>query len=392
MKIIKKLARWIWKIIKWGFLVIVVLAAISAVYNTTLPKTSEVTEVLSESQKIYISEAFNLQQGLSNDLWPEWGNTKIPVIVYNEDYAFLIGYKNPPAGWHKMPSHEFRGTEWEKVENDDFFGSEYYRQLLPNKNITPENFTVKVGDTWVATMQTKEYAAVMFYNDFRESLPPLISSIFPYSIFWNLVMGQAEQYIAGLMHESFHAFQGTIVPEKLARGELATHISDQYPWHQKDNIDGWKKETSLLLKAYYSDNIDSVKHYSAEFLTARQMRRQKVGITVEQIGYEKKREWLEGLAKYAELKILLLAEKDTDYQPVKETARLSDFKKYKKSSKLFFRQLDEVKRAAGRPGESRFYYVGMLQAMVLDKIEPGWKSSAFDDDIFLDDLLILNIS
>ena len=61
-----------------------------------------------------------------------------------------------------MPQEEHRGSEWEVIKTDDFFGTPYYRQLLTNPDLTPENFTAKVGECWVVTMQTKEYAAVSF--------------------------------------------------------------------------------------------------------------------------------------------------------------------------------------------------------------------------------------
>jgi len=217
MKTMKKLFHVILKTIKWTFLVIVVLAIISAVYNLTLPEHSEIVDHLSANEKAYIAETINLQQKLGSEVWPGWSDLDIPVIVYNEEYAFLTGYPNPPAGWYKMPVEEFRGSEWEIVKTDDFFGKTYYRQALPNPEITPESFTVKVGDRWVTTMQTKEYAAVAFYKGFKNELPPLLNAIFPYKIFWNMLMGKAENYIGGMAHEAFHAFQGTVAPERLAK-------------------------------------------------------------------------------------------------------------------------------------------------------------------------------
>jgi len=51
-----------------------------------------------------------------------------------------------------------------------------------------------------------------------------------------------------------------------------------------------------------------------------------------------------------------------------------------------------VPRAAARSGESRFYYGGMLQAMLLDRMAPGWKNEIFDEDKFLEDLLRKSVS
>lgn len=383
----KKIFRTILKTIKWTLLVFVALALISAAYNLTLPEHSEIVEHLSEKEKAYIAETMNLQQKLGSEVWPGWGELHIPVIVYNEAYAFLIGYPDPPAGWYKMPAEEFRGTDWKIVESDDFFGKNYYRQALPNPDITPENFTVKVGDRWVTAMQTKEYAAVAFYNGFKNELPPMLNAIFPYKIFWNMLMGKAENYIGGMAHEAFHAFQGTVVPMRLAEGEYASRLSSDYPWEIPENAEAWIEETNRLLTAYHAENNDEAKQLVAQFINIRRERRVDADLSGEMIEYEQKREWLEGLAKYAELKIGLCAEESKAYSPIAEITEVSGFKNYNNRTIHFDRQIEEVKRTAARSGESRFYYVGMLQAVLLDRLMPEWKSTAFDEDIYLEDLL-----
>ena len=50
-------------------------------------------------------------------------------------------------------------------------------------------------------------------------------------------------------------------------------------------------------------------------------------------------------------------------------------------------QINEVTRTAGRKGETRFYYSGMAQAVLLDRLLPGWKERAFEPDFMLEDLL-----
>ena len=50
-------------------------------------------------------------------------------------------------------------------------------------------------------------------------------------------------------------------------------------------------------------------------------------------------------------------------------------------------QLGEVTRTAGRAGETRFYYSGMAQAAVLDRLLRDWKERAFEPDVMLEDLL-----
>jgi hypothetical protein len=286
-----------------------------------------------------------------------------------------------------MPVEEFRGAEWEIVESDDFFGKTYYRQALPNPDITPENFTVKVGDRWVTTMQTKEYAAVAFYKGFKNELPPLLNAIFPYKIFWNMLMGKAENYIGGMAHEAFHAFQGTVVPYRLAESEFASRLSSDYPWENKKNEEVWIEETNLLLAAYHAESSNEAKQLVEQFTIKRRDRRLHAGLAKEMIQYEQKREWLEGLAKYAELKIGLSAQESKAYSPIDEITEVSGFKNYKNRTSYFNRQIEEVKRTVTRSGESRFYYVGMLQAVLLDRLMPEWKNTAFNNGVYLEDLL-----
>ena len=368
-------------------LLIIALAIISALYNLSLPNKSKVVEHLSSEEKAYIAETMNLHRNLGNEVWPGWGDLHIPIIVYNEKYAFLTGMSNPAPGWYKMPAGEQRGSDWEMVKTDKLNGEPYYRQALPNPDLTPENFTVKVGDNWVATMQTKEYAAVQFYSGFKNELPPVLNAIFPYKLFWHILMGKPETYIAGMAHEAFHAFQGNEVYEKFAACENASRLSADYPWDEAANANGWVEETNLLLDAYTATNDETSKQLLAEFIDKRRERRTNANLPLEMIQYEQKREWIEGLAKYAELEIGLVAQEKQDYFPIDEIKKISGFKNYKNRSKYVSQQIAEIKRAANRPGESRFYYGGMLQAVILDRLMPEWKNEAFEMQVYLDDLL-----
>lgn len=62
-------------------------------------------------------------------------------------------------------------------------------------------------------------------------------------------------------------------------------------------------------------------------------------------------------------------------------------KNYKTFVNFYNRQLEDVKRAAKRPEENRFYSTGMLQAVLLDHLMPKWKNEAFNKNVYLDDLL-----
>ena len=123
------------KVLLFGLLGILgaclLLIGITAVSNANLATASQTLDHLSESQKAYLQEATHLRQELGEQLWSGWGEADIPLIVYNEAYAFLTGYPDPPDGWVKMPDGLQRGSAWEPVPNDSFQGEVYYRQPLP---------------------------------------------------------------------------------------------------------------------------------------------------------------------------------------------------------------------------------------------------------------------
>jgi len=388
VKILKKVLSVVFKVLKWSLLTVLLILCISAIYNQFLPEESDQVEYLSKAQKGYILEAFHLQSNLGDKIFPNWSDHSVPVIVYNEKYAFLVGMKNPDDGWKKMPADILRGEEWTAIQSDDFFGDSYYRQRLREQEITPENFTVKVGDRWVATLQTREYAEIAFYNGFKEELPAVVSSVFPYKLFWNIIMGNSENYIAGLIHESFHAIQGMRVPDRLSSAENINSVESKYPWGNEKNQQGWTQEADLLIKAYHSSSKSETRELINRFLEVREDRRINADLTVEEIRYEKEREWLEGMAKYAELKMGLIAAERTNYTPEPRLLDIdSDFNSYQSFESYFVNQVAETKRAVARNGENRFYHIGMLQAMLLDRVRVGWKSQVFQEGVYLDDLL-----
>jgi hypothetical protein len=131
-------------------------AAVSALSNLGLPQHSTTPDRLSELDKTQLSEVLHLRSNLGDAVWPGWSQADIALIVYNEQYAFLVGYPNPPAGWMKVPSLELRGGPWEEIPGDTFEGGPYYLTAITDPEKTPEGFTVLVGDRWVATFQTRE--------------------------------------------------------------------------------------------------------------------------------------------------------------------------------------------------------------------------------------------
>ena len=364
----------------------ILLTTISAIANRGLPQSSPIVETLSAADKTRLEEAMHIREQLGDTVFPGWGQADIPAILYNEEYVFLIGYSDPPDGWVKVPAGIQRGGAWELLSDDYVLGEPYYRQRLAEPNNSPEAFTVMVGDRWVSSMPTLDWFKISLIDQIQTDLPSFVAPIFPYQLFVGQLVSGTDQYITLSAHETFHSFQGMTTPDKFADAELINQYADQYPWDDQSLQADWKTELDFLADALRSNDSTRALELTRQFLALRAARRESANLSHELIAYEQHREWLEGLARYAELETWRQAF-ISGYVPLSETNALDDFKSYKGFESRWSRELDQISRMANDAGDGRFYYTGMAQAYLLDQLMPDWKTRVMDDGIWLDDLL-----
>jgi hypothetical protein len=339
---------------------------ISALANRNLPTEPASLGSLDPLDKARLAEALHLKQQLGEQVWPKWGQTDIPLILWNRDYSFLVGYPSSPSGWELVPG-------------DTFEGQAYYRQQTHN----PQNFAVKVDDSWVASMATKWETDAFLMERFRELLPPLIDAVFPY---WLLVQ-PSEVQITGVLHESFHVHQTQVAPKRLEEAEDAHRHGETY-WQVDEAMhDDWAKEIDLLIGALEAESGQEMGELVRRFLDQREQRRVAHDLGGDLTAYERLLEWEEGLAKYVELAMWREAYTDQEYEPLAIIANDPDFKRYSTFEQRWSQEIGQMKRQATREGETRFYYTGMAQAMLLDRLVPGWKPHVFSEDTWLETLL-----
>lgn len=363
-----------------------VAVGVSWLQNRRLPTASVTPERLSTHQKAILTEVIHLRRVLGDTVWPNWGQADIPLIVYNEAYAFLVAYPDPPDGWLKVPANTLRGGPWELVPDDDFGGSPYYRQRL-QAGVTPEAYTVLVGERWVASLGTQEWMQIALVDQFRQDLPPFVREIFPYRLATRMLLRGTDGYVCGILHEAFHAYQGIEAAERLAVAERAVRWADAYPHSETAMQEAWQVELDLLAQALRApaDDTDRIAALARQFLGQREQRRQSLAPAL--IDYERQREWAEGLARYAELGIWRAGMQAEAYQPSPGLATDRDFGAYGGYNRRWSQEIDQMRRTAGSSGDGRFYYSGMAQAVLLDRLSPGWKDQAMAEGIFLEDLL-----
>ncbi len=361
-----------------------VAVAASALLNSNRPTTSADPDALDAPQSARVVEFFHAHQALGDAVWPGWGATEIPVILYNEANVFLIGLPEPDDGWIKVPQNRPLGGPWHPT-SQTIDGRPVYRQPLPPSGDIPEAFTVLVGERWVASLPTMEWLVISLSNQINDDLPPVVRPVFPYSLATSQLVSSSDHYISLIGHEAFHAHQGAVAPERLAAAERASARENAYPWDAAALEEAWQAELDLLAEAIAAPPEDAA-GYARDFVRLRAERRAASELAPALAGYEMQREWLEGLALYAELGLWREASA-AGYRPAAAIRDDPEFEAYAGYDRRLSRVIDQIGRVADDEGDSRFYYSGYAQAVLLDRLAPGWKARAFEPGVFLEDLL-----
>jgi hypothetical protein len=349
-----------------GLLSLSLLAVASYISNKNLPTGPEISDRLSELDKMRLEEALHLKTSLGESIWPGWGEMDIPVLLWHQENNFLVGIDDPPAGWISVPDDVFKGNTY-----------------FANPKFDPENFAMNIGDIWVASMGTKGETDAFMEDVFREVIPDPLESFFPF----RLLILNTEIQISGVLHETFHVYQVLQSPEKFKRAETAYIDTDHY-WVIDQNMEtSWQEEMNLLIDAANSHDEQEVRSLAAQFLAVRDKRRIDFKLTQTMIVFEIQTEWLEGLAKYIELSIWEAAANTSQYKPSLETEVDPDFKEYQTYQRRWNQEISQARRQATSEGDVRFYYSGMLQARILDKVMPSWKSKVMEETGSLEDLI-----
>jgi hypothetical protein len=338
-------------------------------FHRRLPTGPRVLDRLDALDSARLDEALHLKQVLGESVWTGWGQTEIPIVLWNHEFSFLTGVNSAPAGWETVP--------------DDTFNKQvYYRQPTYDR----QNFAVQLNGKqvfWAASMATKWETDAFLIKMFHQMLPTPLDKIFPY----RLVIQPSEVQISGVLHESFHVYQVQVVPTRLDAAEKAHHLGDSYYIADRDMQKDWRSEIERLARALKATSNAHAIDQARQFLICREVRRQTHHLDLTLVDYERQIEWEEGCAKYIELAMWRAAATSQSYEPVPAMASDPDFKHYNTFRQRWSQEVNQLRRQASRKGETRFYYTGMAQAMLLDKLLPEWKERIWSTDTWLETLL-----
>ncbi len=355
-------------------LLVLLVATLSALVNTISPKHSRVVETLSPQEKSLIAESLQLKRTVGDQVWPGFGQTAIPLVIYNEKHSFWVGEDTAPSGWEVVPG-------------DSFFGQSYFS----GRTAKNQAFAVKIGERWAGSMATKEWFQISFASRLREQLPGPLRPVFPYPLVLRLLgVRSSDKYISAVLHETFHAYQATVSPARFELAQKANAAERAYPWDDPDIRRAWRSELQLLARALNAGSNSEAADLAREFVEARRQRRQNPAMNPASIDYERQVEWLEGLGKYAELKVWregAISRQYGAYRPFPELLSDHEFSNYGTFSRAWSGEISTLRNQDASRSDTRFYYSGMAQAFLLDRLVPDWKSRVRLEDLGMDEVL-----
>ncbi|MFC2142645.1 hypothetical protein ACFLR7_06910 [Acidobacteriota bacterium] len=324
-----------------------------------LPKTEENLVRLNPKDKAQVSESLRVKKMFGSQVWPGLGEALIPLILFNERFEFLIAHPNPPA-------------PWAVVDGDALQGRPYFRREQEQS----QAFAVPVGDLWAGSMTTLSHMSRAMEEELKENVPQ--EKLTP--AFIKMMTPTPAQHVVYLLHEAFHAFQAARFSDRFQKANGVYASEDRYPFEDAGFIEAWNTEGFLLASALREKDESERLALIRKFLEVRSRRRSAASLAPELVDFERELEWLEGLAKYAEMRFAELCASDEggpwfkDYRVVRNRTRVDFYSR--------------LKRLGEQKGDLRFYLSGAAQAMILDLISPEWKQDMLhQNNICLEDLL-----
>lgn len=309
---------------------------------------------LSQTDKASIQEVSRLKNNYGREIWPGLQQSDVPVILFNDRYEFLTGTPEVPEGW-------------KRVEGDTVLGKSYSRRSADN----PQAFAVETGAGWAGSMSCLDYMNRDMLLKIREEVPLPLNRLLPSQ----MIVRSNDYHVVSIMHELFHAWQANRYSDKFGRSLAQSQMVDKYPYGNSHLNELFTREGKYLVKALQAKERGEKLRLARKFLYTRERRRKEMH--VEYINYEKFYEWLEGLAKYTEIKAYEVAHRHTDALAFS----------YEEGMPYWETEWDNLEELGQVDGSSRFYLSGMAQARLLDQLMDNWKKQIMKQGVFPETLL-----
>jgi hypothetical protein len=332
----------------------VALISILALSLCSTHAQTSVQAMLSDRDVAVLEEAYHVWRTLGDDVWPEWTAIDMPVLYVAGDHEYGIGFPKTLSEAVLLEGVEIAG---------------YDVQVRP-----------------------RVYSPTLTASFFVEGVPCVIIGT-PWAIeispnFW----------VMKACHEMFHVLstqRGSV--DKIAslgiadRNDASWQLTFPYPYDDEDVMALMHLQGYPLYLAFSAPEGDESIGYNAgtsiEALgVLRSVLKQNTGDELA-ARYAIFQEHEEGAGRYTEYRLSQFAA--ADYEPSEAFATLEDATAYSTLWDQTYASAPFVIKHAGRAVKSRtlFYYMGLGKLLLLDRIAPDWKTSYFEPDVWIDDLV-----
>jgi hypothetical protein len=301
-------------------------------------------QTISADDAVRVAEFYRLAPQIEDSIWPGWDKVADPLLLITPTAEFLTHFPSPP--------NEF------KPANDGFLTRA--RQFPPSLQATFPAFgepaVIAIGEPSLTASKT--------------STP------------WEIV----------LMHEHFHQLQYSQTGYYQAVAALGLSHGDQtgswilnypFPYTNAAVAKSFSELRDQLLLTVGLPDGRKFRSASKRYLAMR--RAFFAQLSPDDRKYLNFQLWQEGIARYTQIEA---AESATGYHPTEAYQRLPDYEPFSGApSKLRSCTLEELRTIdLAKAGRVAVYSFGSVEGMLLDRLNPQWKSEYFQHMLTTDPL------
>lgn len=307
---------------------------------------------LPDADRIRIAEAFRLADSLGDQLWPGWSSAPFALLLVTPDHEFLVRHPTPTPDFTRLPDDGILGTPvWFRARQFDVNLLASFPAVGDVPTIVigqPENTAAKTSTRWVLT----------------------------------------------LLHEHFHQLQYSspgyypgVNALGLARGDQkgSWMLNFPFPYGKPEVQAQFAVMCARLDEAIRQEPGERLAAAVRVYLDAK--RAFRALLSPDDYRYLCFQLWQEGIARYTEYRMGELA--SAGYAASLAFSALPDFAPYGSAARAMLDRIHEQLTTAklGDAGRSAFYAVGAAEGILLDRVNPGWRSQYSTAGFSLDGLL-----
>jgi hypothetical protein len=294
-----------------------------------------VAQQLPHEDAVRVAEFYRLAAQIQDQVWSDWSKTPSPLLLVTDKTEFLTHHSEPPKDFTKVSEGNYARAR---------------------------QFDIHL----LATFPAFGPPALMVVGQPR-----------------NTEAKTSTPWLIKVMHEHFHQLQWAqpgyadgVANLGLSGGDTTGMwmLNYPFPYDRPEVAQSFSQLRDLLLRAVAQTNLEEFKQIAAEYVTQR--KKVFAQLSPNDRKYFSFQLWQEGIARYTEIKT---AEATAAYRPTVDFAALLDYESFAAyAARARTDTLNELKLAdIGKSKRGFVYPFGAAEGLLLDRLNPEWRSEYF---------------